>query len=168
MMKFRWFTAATLSGVLLTGILGAGAAAGQSFINWTQYLYSADHTSDDQAAIAITPANAAQVVSAWRFLPSGTGGSGLGGFLASPVVYNGVVYIGARNGYFYAVDEATGRLLWRRFIGFVTHKTCGAQGFTSTATVAPDPTTGSPTIYVYGATGFLYAMNTANGANVWP
>ena len=46
--------------------------------------------------------------------------------------------------------------------------TCGPQGFTSTATVAPDPTSGKPTVYVYGATGYLYAMDAATGNNVWP
>jgi outer membrane protein assembly factor BamB len=34
--------------------------------------------------------------------------------------------------------------------------------------VAPDPTTGNPTIYVYGATGYLYAMNATDGTDVWP
>jgi outer membrane protein assembly factor BamB len=167
MKKFWWLAAATIS-VLLTGMLGAGAAAGQPFVNWTQYLYSPGHTSDDQAATTITPANAAQLKSVWRFVPSAASVSGLGGFFASPVVYNGVIYIGARNGYFYAIDETTGKMVWRRFIGIVTHKTCGAEGFTATATVAPDPTTGNPTIYAYGATGFLYAMNTFDGTNVWP
>jgi polyvinyl alcohol dehydrogenase (cytochrome) len=83
-------------------------------------------------------------------------------------VYNGVIYIGSRNGYFYAVSESTGKIIWSRFIGVVTHKTCGAEGFTSTATVAPDPTSGEPTVYVYGATGYLYAMNAADGTDVWP
>ncbi len=40
----------------------------------------------------------------------------------------------------------------------MTHKTCSAAGLTSTATVAPDPTSGKPTGYVYGASGYFYAM----------
>src|SRR5579875_2767906 len=86
---------------------------------------------------------------------------------SSPTVYDGVIYIGARNGYFYAISETTGSVIWKRFIGYVTHKTCGAAGFTSTATVAADPGTGQPTVYVYGATGYLYAMSAASGADVW-
>src|SRR5262249_712414 len=35
-------------------------------------------------------------------------------------------------------------------------------------TVALDPATGNPAIYVYGATGYLYAMNAADGTEVWP
>ena len=42
------------------------------------------------------------------------------------------------------------------------------EGFTATATIKGDPTTGNPTIYVYGATGYLYAMNATNGTDVWP
>ncbi len=59
-------------------------------------------------------------------------------------------------------------MIWSRFIGYVTKTTCGSEGFTSTATVAPDPTSGNPTVYVYGATGYLYAMDAATGADVWP
>jgi polyvinyl alcohol dehydrogenase (cytochrome) len=83
-------------------------------------------------------------------------------------VYDGVIYIGARSGRFYAIDEATGKVIWSRLIGYVTHKTCGAEGFTSTATVAPDPTTGEPTVYVYGPDGYLYAMDAETGHGVHP
>jgi polyvinyl alcohol dehydrogenase (cytochrome) len=92
----------------------------------------------------------------------------LAGFLSSPTVYDGVIYIGARNGAFYAINESTGVPVWSRKIGYVTGKTCGAQGFTSTATVAKDPTTHQPTVYVYGASGYVYAMDAATGDNVWP
>jgi polyvinyl alcohol dehydrogenase (cytochrome) len=142
-------------------------AHAQSFVNWAQYLFSGQHTSDNHAATAITPANVTKLSRVWKFKPP-TAPSGAGGFLSSPTVYDGVVYIGARNGYFYAISEMTGRVLWSRLIGYVTHKTCSAEGFTSTATVAPDPTSGKPTVYVYGASGYLYAMNSATGANVWP
>lgn len=138
-----------------TGLIGAGPATGQTHVNWRQYLYSLRQSSDNDLATSITRANASQLKLAWKFAPDATQGSGLGGFLSSPTVYNGVIYIGARNGYFYAINDSTGAVVWKRFIGYVTHKTCGAQGFTSTATVASDPITGNPTIYVYGPTGYL-------------
>jgi outer membrane protein assembly factor BamB len=165
MRRWRLFVSAGVTGLLATGLLGAGGtgtASGTTFVNWPQYLYSPDHLSDNAAATTITPANAARLKLAWKFSP------GTGGFLSSPVVYNGVIYMGAKNGYFYALDETTGAVIWKRFIGVVPRLTCGRQGFTSTATVAPDPTTGNPAIYVYGATGYLYAMNTADGTDVWP
>jgi outer membrane protein assembly factor BamB len=168
MRTWQWLGSVGLTGAVLTGFLGAGTATGQTHVNWPQYLYSSGHSSDNHSAKSITPANASQLKLAWKFTPSAAQGSGLSGFLSSPTVYNSVVYIGARNGYFYAINESTGVVIWQRFIGYVTHKTCGAQGFTSTATVALDPTTGNPTIYVYGATGYLYAMNAADGTDVWP
>jgi outer membrane protein assembly factor BamB len=142
-------------------------AAGQAFLNWPQFLYSPNHASDNVAATTITPSNAARLSAQWTFKPP-SAPSGLNGFFSSPTVYNGMIYIGARNGYFYAVNEATGTVKWSRFIGYVTHKTCGKEGFTSTATVAPDPATGVLTVYVYGPSGYLYAMRAANGRNVWP
>jgi outer membrane protein assembly factor BamB len=148
-------------------LVAVAPADAQPFANWTQYLFSAGHSSHNGAATAIKPGNAANVSQAWKFAP-GTNPSGLAGFLSSPTVYNGVVYIGARNGNFYALDENTGNVLWQRSIGYVKGKTCGKQGFTSTATVASDPTTGKPTVYVYGPDGYLYAMNATTGSDVWP
>jgi outer membrane protein assembly factor BamB len=168
MRRWRLFAAIASAGALLTGIFGMGIAQGAAFVNWSQYLFSTRHTSDNAAATAITSANAASVKLLWKFSPSAAPISGLGGFYSSPTVYDGVIYIGARNGFFYAINESTGTIIWKRFIGYVSPTTCGPEGFTSTATVKADPTTGKPTVYVYGATGYLYAMNAANGADVWP
>jgi outer membrane protein assembly factor BamB len=165
MRRWRLFVSAGVAGLLAVGLLGAGGAGtagGATFVNWPQYLYSAGHSSANMAATTITSANAASLTRAWQFSPAQSG------FLSSPVVYNGVIYIGSKSGYFYALNEANGAVIWKRFIGFVPPLTCGRQGFTSTATVAPDPATGNPTIYVYGATGYLYAMNAADGTDVWP
>lgn len=165
MRRWRLLVSAVVAGLLAAGLLGtgsAGTAGGATFVNWPQYLYSPDHLSANTAATAITPAKAARLTRAWQFNPATTG------FLSSPVVYNGVIYIGGKNGYFYALNETTGAIIWKRLIGVVPKLTCGRQGFTSTATVAPDPATGNPTIYVYGATGYLYAMNAADGTDVWP
>ena len=38
---------------------------------------------------------------------------------ASPTVYDGSVYIGSNTGVFTALDEATGHVEWKRFLGFV-------------------------------------------------
>jgi len=166
MRRWRLFAVAGLAGLLTAGA-PAATAGGTTFVNWPQYLYSPAHASDNKAATAITPANAADLTLAWQFSPPG-GSSGQKGFLSSPTVYNGVIYIGGRNGYFYALNEATGAVIWQRFIGYVTKTTCGTQGFVSTATIAPDPASGQPAVYVYGPNGYLYAMSTATGTDVWP
>lgn len=157
----------SIAAALITGLTGP-VSAGATFVNWPQYLYSGKHTSDNVAATVITPANAAHLRLLWAFAPPASPVTGLSGFYSGPTTYNGVIYIGGRDGYFYAINEATGAVIWRRFIGEVTKTTCFAEGFTSTATVSKDPATGKPTVYVYGPTGYLYAMNAADGTDVWP
>lgn len=148
---------------------GTTDARGSAYVNWPQYLYSAAHSSDNTAATTINTASASTLSRVWQFIPAQAPVGGLIGFYSSPTVYDGVVYIGARNGYFYAIRETTGDVIWQRFIGYVPLKTCQAEGFTSTATVSAGPLTGhGPVVYVYAATGYLYAMNAANGADVWP
>jgi outer membrane protein assembly factor BamB len=90
----------------------------------------------------------------------------------SPTVYHGVVYVGANNGIFYALDEATGAVLWQRFFGFTSRLTCpggaeGEDGFVATATVANDPVSGNPTLYINSPDGYLYALDPSTGATVW-
>jgi polyvinyl alcohol dehydrogenase (cytochrome) len=152
----------------LTGLLSTTGASGGAFINWSRYLYTTAHSSDNSAATAITTSNAAGLKQVWNFVPPPPPVEGLAGFYSSPTVYDGVIYIGARNGFFYAISESTGKVIWQRFIGYLPEATCAAEGFTSTATVATDPATGHPVIYVYGPTGYLYAMETSDGANAWP
>jgi outer membrane protein assembly factor BamB len=69
--------------------------------------------------------------------------------VSSPAVANGVVYVGSLDGYVYAISVSTGALLWT------------APG-TSSATVA------NGVVYVTSEyTNTLYAVNAANGANLW-
>jgi polyvinyl alcohol dehydrogenase (cytochrome) len=146
------------------------ASASSSFVNWPSYLDGLSHHSYAAQAKAITPSNAASLVRAWHFMPGAPPVKSLGYALnASPTVYDGVVYIGGNNGTFYAIDESTGAVLWKRLIGYVNPKqgSCGARGITSTATVASDPATGAPTVYVSSGSGYLYAMNAATGAVTW-
>jgi len=91
---------------------------------------------------------------------------------SSPTVFRtqgspGRIYIGANTGVFYAIDEATGAVVWQRFLGFVRHNTCGKRGFASTATVAADPVSGQPTVYVAAPDGYLYALNAVDGSILW-
>jgi outer membrane protein assembly factor BamB len=86
---------------------------------------------------------------------------------SSPIVADGAVYIGANNGVFYKLDEATGAVLTQVFIGYQPALTCAARGFIATATVAPDPVTGNLTVYVAAPDGYLYALSAADLSVVW-
>jgi outer membrane protein assembly factor BamB len=141
-----------------------------SFVNWPSYLDGNSHQSNAATATAITGANAGSLTQAWHFMPGKPPVKSLGYAInASPTVYNGVVYTGGNNGTFYAISESTGAVLWQRFLGYNNppQGSCGTMGITSTATVATDPGTGTPTVYVSSGNGYLYAMNAATGAVTW-
>jgi outer membrane protein assembly factor BamB len=154
--------------LLFLGTLVSVPASASPSTDWPAYLFSARHSSRS-GATAITPSNVATLHKAWMFTAPGPTMPGQpgGGFIASPIVSNGRVYIGSNTGVFYALDEATGQVIWSHFIGFVGRHTCGARGVTSSATVALDPVTMAPTVYVAGGDGFLYALDGATGAEVW-
>jgi outer membrane protein assembly factor BamB len=134
--------------------------------DWPQYLFDNDHSSHNASATAITPANASTLVEDWSFVdPQPTmEGQPNAGLYSTPIVFKGVVYIGSNTGNFYALDEATGAVLWQQLLGFTTPITCGSgHGVTSTATLATDPVSGALTVYVGGGDGYLYALDAATG-----
>jgi outer membrane protein assembly factor BamB len=138
-------------------------------VNWTAYLFGPTHSSDNAAALAITTADAASLSQAWNFVPPGNVGNEI---YSSPIVYQGNVYIGSENGSFYDLNESTGSVVWSHFTAQQHNLSCGAyfgagQGFISTATVAPDPESGNPTVYVAAPDGYLYAWNASDGARLW-
>lgn len=134
--------------------------------DWPGYLFDNGHSSHNPLARAITPANASTLVEDWSFFdpPPTLEGQPNAGFYSSPTVVNGVLYIGSNTGNFYALNEATGAVLWQQLLGFTTPTTCGSgHGVTSTATVATDPVSGALTVYVGGGDGYLYALDAASG-----
>jgi outer membrane protein assembly factor BamB len=160
-----------MSGVLaimFAGVPAPGASAATN-TSWTAYLHGPQHTSFNPSATAITPTNADKLVRVlhWQ-APAALSGEPPAGLFASPTVRGGVVYIGSNTGHFYALDEVTGNVLWDRFLGTTGHYTCHDRGFTSTATVARDPSrNGRLTVYVGAGDGYLYALRASNGVTVW-
>ena len=158
-----------LAGLVLTalgipvGWSASAAAASSGTTGWAAYLGGPLHASDSADQHAITPATARRLTEKWQF-------SRGGGFLASPTVAGGAIYIGANNGWFYKLRESTGRLEEKIYLGYQPDLSCGSQqalGVVSTATVATDPRTRQQTVYVAGASGYLYALSAANLRVVW-
>jgi outer membrane protein assembly factor BamB len=142
--------------------------------NWPAYLFSSGHSSYNAGATAITPANVGQLAPAWKWFPPPSPNSATTSLLASPTVVNGVIYQGVKDGYIFAIDQATQKTLWSTFLAINTPlgnpPSCGVgdyQGIISTATVTTDPGTGKLTVYVYAPDGFLYALDAATGGVVW-
>jgi len=157
---------AAIAAVTVVG--GAPGATAASTSDWPAYLFGPQHPSLGPSA-AITASNAGSLVKQWTFraaAPTMTG-QPRAAFAASPTVYGSRIYIGSVTGVFYALDRNTGAVVWSRFLGFVTKKTCNARGITATATVALDPVSSAPVVYIAGGDGYLYALNAATGATKW-
>ena len=71
---------------------------------------------------------------------------------SSPIVVEGVLYVGSMDGYLYALDAATGELRWRFATG---------HGFISSPAVA------AGTVYIGSNEGHLYALDSASGDLLW-
>ncbi|MGI8558126.1 MAG: hypothetical protein ACR2ND_07430 [Solirubrobacteraceae bacterium] len=115
---------------LLASLVGAASAL--AYVNWPGYMFESGHSSLNTAATAITPANAGGLAPAWAAPFTH------GGFEASPVVYNGSIYIGDKNGIFYQLDETRGAIIHQITLGKETGCGSFAYGVEDTATVAPD------------------------------
>jgi outer membrane protein assembly factor BamB len=146
-------------------VRSAPAAATDAALDWTQYQNGPQHDSLSLAT-AFTPSNAGSVSQVWHWQPPTVSGEPAPVLDASPTVAAGLVYIGADSGVFYALNEKTGAVVWSRQLDTEPAGTCGALGITATAAVAPDPVTGTSTVYVSGAR-YTYAMNAATGALLW-
>jgi outer membrane protein assembly factor BamB len=145
--------------------------------DWSSYLGGASHSSYNPAATSVSVAAVANLQPVWQFhpqpeLPNSTA-AGLTTDDASPVVYRGVIYVGLEDGYFEAISEKTGQPIWSTaslpFLGVEPATTCGGGGLgvISTATVATDPQTGDPVVYVNAPDGYLWALNAVTGATLW-
>lgn len=164
--KRRIFRAARIAvfATAVVAVAAGGSAWADSLSDWSAYLNGSSHNSFNRSETTITPKNAHQLVRDWHFSGIRPTGRGQPGFLSSPTVYRGAVYIGSQTGWFYKLSALTGKVLAKRFIGFIPGRECGAAdaGFVATATVAIDPSTGEPMVYAAGANEVLYAMRASD------
>jgi polyvinyl alcohol dehydrogenase (cytochrome) len=154
---------------LLVAIGSSGPAYAQSSGDWPQFMLNNSHSSYNTAATSITPANVADLQPVWRWTVPASPNSATTGLYPTPVSVDGVLYIGANDGEFYAVNEATRKVLWSQFLGVIPGIECNsvAMGFVASAAVATDPSTGDLTVYVNAPDGYLYALDAATGDVLW-
>ncbi len=74
------------------------------------------------------------------------------GFETNPLIVNGVIYAGNRDGYFYALNAATGGLIWR-------YKTDGPILYSAAYK--------NGAVYFASNDAHAYALNAADGSLVW-
>lgn len=163
-----------LSRVILFASLVLVTACGPT--QWTAYRRNASHTGDQPDNTALSnPASVPTLHQLWSRTPAGARA-----FRASPVVYNGKLYIGNANGRFYAYDTATGNPLWQYPPAgappLVSQFTCNpsSEGIAASATIA---SVNGATAVIFGApdqsigahlgSGRLFALDAGTGAEIW-
>jgi outer membrane protein assembly factor BamB len=169
--RFRISRLLTLLGATLIALSGCAS-------DWPAFRHNILRSANQLNATAVsdpTRVSSLQIGVGWPFQPPGAAA-----FRASPIVYNGRVYIGNGNGRFYALDAVTGALLWQypplASPALTSSFTCNPSsvGIASSATIAriggtdavifgaPDPTVGSAL-----GEGRLFALNAVTGAVIW-
>jgi outer membrane protein assembly factor BamB len=141
-----------------SAVVSPAAASPQE---WPTYLAANARVSSTTLANWLATSNASTLGVNWSF----TTGAPIA---ASVTVSGGVAYYGSWDGYEYAANVATGKILWKTFLGVDTFDVgCGKAGITSA------PTVGKGTLYLGGnnATGGAdatwYALSTATGKILW-
>ena len=145
---------------------------------WTHFRYSSIRQGQQFfESVLNNPANVSTLHPGWAgpFHPPTAGF-----FTSSPVVYKGNLYIGNSNGFFYAVDTATGHQVWQfpapggTPLDSQFHCNPSSSGIASSAAIgsvngvdavifgAPDRSSG-----LHLGDGHLFALNAATGAKIW-
>jgi outer membrane protein assembly factor BamB len=137
------------------------------------------NASQPNASAASNPYQVKKLQEVWRFPASGQ--PAVGRFRASPIVYRGMVYVGSGDGYLYAIDAATGKLVWQYPLAGAQALTSQYQsnpssyGIASSAAIArirneidavifaaPDRSIGAGL-----GSGRIFALNAQTGAVIW-
>jgi outer membrane protein assembly factor BamB len=124
--------------------------------DWPTYLHDPQRTSASDEKI-LSPSNVGQLTKLWSFQTNDA-------IAASAAVVAGTVYVGSWDGYEYALDETTGALKWKTYLGrTIVDKYCYplAIGVTSSATVQ------NGVVYVGGGDAYWYALDAKTGAVLW-
>jgi outer membrane protein assembly factor BamB len=129
-----------------------GAATSQ---DWPMYLQNVARTSATTDA-TLSTSKAAYLTPQWAFQA--------GGPLATSASIVGTrAYIGAWDGYEYAINTKTGKQIWKTNLGTDVDAGCDPSvlGVTSAAAVV------NGVVYVGGGDDFWYALNATTGAVLW-
>jgi hypothetical protein len=107
-IALSWIATFTVCAVIF-----AGATHAQQD-EWYTYRYSNTRTGAQPIASSLSDPTLVSLLPkdpTWSWPPDGKAPAGP--FQASPIVVNDTVFIGDNNGYFYALDAATGTLKWQ-------------------------------------------------------
>src|SRR4051794_32697048 len=127
-MKTSFLALVAASALLMWTGTATQAAEGTDY---SAFLFGPGHSSYAKSATTIAVANAANIQSAFSWSPVPKKGS-TGTLYATPITFQGVTYLGAGTGDFYAIDASTGVTIWRKRVGITN---CNDFGIVSSAAV---------------------------------
>ena len=114
-------------------------------IKWPEFRFDLKHSGCNPYEFILNPGNVGNLVPLWE--------SAISASSSSPAVVNGVVYIGSfENNNVYALNAATGALIWKYTTGF---------------NVFSSPAVANGVVYVGSRDGNVYALNAGTGALIW-
>jgi outer membrane protein assembly factor BamB len=113
--------------------------------NWDMFGFDTHHTHDNPYENVLNSSNVVKLTLNW------SGGAYAGGVDNTPIVVNGVVYVGATATGFYALDASTGKTLWSRNIGSILGTPAVVKGI----------------VYVNVTEPGIYALDAATGNTIW-
>jgi outer membrane protein assembly factor BamB len=130
-------------------------AAAVTSQDWPMYLHDVARTSATTDA-TLTKANAPYLAPQWTFQAGGP-------LATSASIVGTTAYIGAWDGYEYAINTTTGQQIWKTYLGTNVDAGCNPSvvGVTSAAAVV------NGVVYVGGGGPYWYALNATTGAVLW-
>jgi outer membrane protein assembly factor BamB/regulation of enolase protein 1 (concanavalin A-like superfamily) len=147
---------AVLLAALAVPFSDQGQAQAQTQDGWTTSLH--DNSRDGASADTVIPASQApDLTKLWSYT---TGGP----IASQPAIVNGVAYVGSWDGYEYALNAATGAVIWKTLTGITTgNSACNppSAGISSAATVL------NGVVYVGGGDAYWYALDASTGTVLW-
>ena len=151
-------------GVSMTPVAPAGCGPSA---DWTSRLFDPGH-GGRVPDTGLTASNVGALREKWRLQPPACNGVTTGAvWFATPVTFHGVIYIGSDYGCLYAINEATGVIIWSRFSIFQPVQTCQQPlGIVSSINVQDDGA-GNPVLYFHAPDGYLYKLRGSDGSTVW-
>jgi outer membrane protein assembly factor BamB len=130
--------------------------------DWTTYMGSNARAGFNSTETVITTKTAPNLKVKWTHSANGS-------VFSQPIVSNGLVYWGSRDGYEHATD-LNGGFVWATNLG-TTASQCQQDhtGVISSPTVASAVIGGKTTavVYVGGGNAHMYALNATTGAIIW-
>jgi outer membrane protein assembly factor BamB len=148
----------TALGLALQQARPSQAKAAAALDDWPMFLYDVARSSFNPNEIRLSPENAANLKLKWKFsVPDA--------IAAQPIVVGDLVYVGAWDGFLYALDREMGTVRWKINLGH----TSGSNNicYPSSAGITSAPHVVNGVLYIGGGDNYKYAIDAKSGTPMW-